>query len=144
MKKSILPYIIVVVFVSFASFIGYFVYRSTSHRIDLVSQNYYQNELRFQEQIDQEKNGNLLGDEFQIEHKNKSLTLTLPEGKEATGTVVFMRPADKLLDFSLPINNKENHQQHINLSELKTGLWKVKVYFEVAGKKYYKEKMFTL
>lgn len=144
MKKSILPYIIVVVFVSFASFIGYFVYRSTSHRIDLVSQNYYQNELRFQEQIDQEKNGNLLGDDFQIIHDKQSLTLQLPKGKEAKGTVVFMRPADKLLDFSLAIDNKENHQQRINLSDLKTGLWKVKVYFEIAEKKYYKEKMITL
>ncbi|OYZ47929.1 MAG: hypothetical protein B7Y19_07425, partial [Sphingobacteriales bacterium 24-40-4] len=47
---------LVVVFVAFALFMGYMVYRALSTKYDLVSKDYYKDELRYQERIDGVKN----------------------------------------------------------------------------------------
>jgi hypothetical protein len=47
---------LVVVFIAFALFMGYMVYRALSTKYDLVSKDYYKDELRYQERIDGVKN----------------------------------------------------------------------------------------
>ena len=47
---------IFIVLVLFIAFIGNLVYKSSQVRVDLVSENYYEKEIKYQHQIESEKN----------------------------------------------------------------------------------------
>jgi len=46
---------LVLVFIVFGAFIGYLVYQAVNTKYDLVSKDYYKDELRYQEKIDRQK-----------------------------------------------------------------------------------------
>ena len=43
---------LILVFIVFAAFMGYLVYRASGTHFDLVSKEYYKDELRYQDKID--------------------------------------------------------------------------------------------
>ncbi|MDE3125013.1 MAG: FixH family protein, partial [Bacteroidota bacterium] len=74
---------ITAVFVSFTLLIGFLVYKSVHTKIDLVSTDYYKEELRFQKQIDGTHNANLLS-AVKVEQTDSSIAIQFPN--ELRGT----------------------------------------------------------
>ena len=65
--------------------------------IELVTENYYEAEINYQDQIDKEKSTLTLEREvLQFDAENQSLFLDLPVG--ATGILHLFRPSDSKLD----------------------------------------------
>lgn len=133
---------LVVVFLIFAAGILTMVVISMSRDVDLVTEDYYQQELRHEQQIESEKRSNALGDGMHITHSASSTTITLPpecNPDSVRGTLTFYRPADRRKDFVVAIKLDSARSQHISTTELAKGLWRVKARWTLNGEAYYRE-----
>ena len=132
---------IVLAFIAFIAFILFFVIRmSTDGRADhdLVTEEYYKQELEYQKEIDAEKNARSLGDALQFEKTDEGLRITLPialQNSNSEGTMSLYRPSNKHLDFDLPIRLSKAHLL-IPDNRLLDGRWDIKLQIEHEGKKY--------
>jgi hypothetical protein len=109
--------------------------------VDLVTADYYAEELKFQDKIDEHKNAAVLSSEIKVDFKDNVLTLTFPEefkGKQLKGDLLLYYPADENKDIKfdftttdaivkkeLPKGIYGQHEVHINWS-----LDAVNYYFE--------------
>ncbi len=139
---------IVIAIVAFMSFILVMVIMMSTNKKfnhDLVTPNYYQKELAYQEEIDAEKNANAMTSRIKAEHTPEGIVLTFPEEMHNTnieGNVFLYRPSNKKLDFSLPLV-LSNAQMLIPENRLLDGRWNITVSWKQNGKKYmFKDQIF--
>ncbi|SFP89174.1 Nitrogen fixation protein FixH [Hymenobacter arizonensis] len=148
-KRSPWPYAIVAVFVLFAAYIGSMVYQAMQTDVNLVSADYYQQELAHQQRMDAVARTAALATPVQLRHEaaSRRLTLELPAalaGQTVQGQVHFFRPSDKALDFKLPLQPAADRRQVVNTSKMAPGLWRVQLDFTVGGQAYFLEQDLTL
>ncbi len=110
---------------------------------DLVSENYYEDELAYQQQIDRIQNAKRLSEPLRIDFEESGfLSLQFPKEMpttEISGTIVLFRPDDKRRDNRIPIRVDENRRQFVDMSGLKKGNWNIKVFWNNNTEKYYNE-----
>lgn len=139
---------IAIVYLSFVAFMGFMVWKCLQQTdINLVSEDYYQKEIAYQDNIDQMNNTNQLSRELKFDYKVDSQEVMLGFPKESigsTGVVNFYRPADASKDFKVKLNIANSENQTIPVQSLDRGLWVVKVSWEKDGKGYYKEEKMIL
>lgn len=129
---------IVLAFISFISFILYFVISmSTNKKIesDLVTEDYYGQELEFQNDLTKLKNAQALKHNITWQRAKEGLVLTFPEDMEPsgiTGNVFLYRPSNKQLDFESSISLSE-HNLLIPDKRLLDGRWNIKVDWQYKG-----------
>ena len=132
---------IVMAFVAFIAFILYFVFiASTDSRAehDLVTEEYYKEELAYQKEINAQTNAAKLATQVQIIKGEEGLEISLPmefNAQNTKGSVSFYRPSNKQLDFDLPLSWSKSHLL-IPDKRLLDGRWDIKVYWEQNGKAY--------
>lgn len=132
---------IVLAFIAFIAFIMYFVvlsFRDPASNHDLVTEDYYQKELKYQEDLDAAKNLEEAGGGMRIEVLEEGIIIRFPEYMEPgeiDGTVSLYRPSNKRLDFKTPIQLSER-QLLIPRSSLLDGRWDLRVDWEYQGKPY--------
>ncbi len=138
---------IVLAFVAFISFIMYFVIRmNTQDRADheLVTNDYYKQELAYQQQIDAEKNAVELGAQLNIEKTDEGLKVGFPknfEPEKITGKVSLYRPSNRHLDVNFPISLSNTHLL-IPDNRLVDGRWDIAIEWQYKGKTFlHKEKL---
>lgn len=115
--------------------------------IHLVSKEYYKEEIAYQNQIDKLNNTKLLRGNigFQYEIEKQEVLFSLPGVmKEATGEIIFFRPADARKDWKLPVQLDENGNQQIPVSKLEKGLWKVKIQWIAQDVPYLNEQVLVI
>ncbi|KXK54418.1 MAG: cbb3-type cytochrome c oxidase maturation protein CcoH [Chlorobi bacterium OLB5] len=132
---------IILVFVIFILGIGIMVYKSMTKNIDLVTSNYYEKELKYQEQIDKINNSNRLEEKLKIEFDGNTVQIIYPDfpGKLITGEISFYKPSDAKSDFRLPVETGKDMKQVIETAKLSKGMWKVQVNWAMDGKGYFSE-----
>lgn len=133
--------------VGFISFIMYFVIRmNTEDRADheLVTEDYYEQELAYQKEIDAKKNAAELKAKLVIAKSEEGLIVNFPENfnpKKITGKVSLYRPSDRHLDFNFPISLSNTHL-HIPDNRLIDGRWDIAIKWQHEGKTFlHKEKL---
>ncbi|XOV92981.1 MAG: FixH family protein [Bacteroidota bacterium] len=132
---------IVLSFVLFGAFILYMVAQAFRMDFDLVSDNYYQDELAFQDRIDEKVNLRNSGNEVAINQNGEKVVFEFPETfKGAEGMIYFYHPSRKLFDRTYSLSLDEKNQQKIDQQELVKGRYKVKVSWKVDGLSYFQEK----
>ncbi|MEM6804811.1 MAG: FixH family protein [Bacteroidota bacterium] len=106
----------------------------------LVSEDYYQEEIAYQNRIQQIKNTEALEEELSWDYREgKELIIHFPKSfSSIEGSIHFYRPSDASMDQYIPIQLKENRQL-IPTSKLSSGNWKVQVQWAQNGKSFYKE-----
>mgnify|MGYP000176857450 CR=1 FL=1 len=123
---------IVIAFVGFISFIMYFVISmSTDKKFDhdLVTEDYYQQELKYQEDIDKIENSKKLNENISWIKTEQGILLSFPKNlspENIKGNVFLYRPSNKQLDFEMPIS-LSNHNLLIPDNRLLDGRWNIKV-----------------
>lgn len=128
-------------FIGFISFILFFVVRMNMDdraNHDLVTEEYYKQELSFQNEIDAEKEANALLSKLQINRTEEGLKIIFPKDMDPSkisGTVSLYRPSNKHLDFDLPISLSNAHLL-IPEKRLLDGRWDIKVNWIYQGKNY--------
>lgn len=111
-------------------------------KIDLVSKDYYEQELKYQGKIDKMNRTHLLKEQLTWEVKQGVLILKFPEQfkyQKISGNIYFFRPSDSELDKTIPIPIDEKGMQSISTKQLKKGLYKMQVSWMVNKEEYYNE-----
>ncbi|MDR3456689.1 MAG: FixH family protein [Verrucomicrobiae bacterium] len=120
---------------------------AVTHRETLVNNNYYEQELKFQDQIDSIARTQKSGAAIHFDAASARLTITLPAAHLAqkfSGTIELYRPSESKLDREFPLEPKADGTQTLNLSQLTTGLWVARARWEAGGEKYFLEEKISL
>lgn len=117
-------------------------YKATSQKFDLVTNDYYEQELKYQSIIDQSANTARLSTPLTISHTVAELKIGFPaEMKDKKKEIDFYLyyPADAKRDFRKSMNISENEFRQVLPAAMK-GMYELKLSWEVDGVKYYFEK----
>lgn len=138
---------IVLVLGLFMTMIVVMVVKSVQTKVDLVTQDYYSDEIAYQEQIDKVENAENLEGSFTWKRVEGGIEILFPEaldGADFKGTAFLYRPSDKNLDSELTIDGLTNNTLFISSENLIAGKWTVKVDGVSGDKKYYFEQRIKL
>jgi nitrogen fixation protein FixH len=143
------PYAIIATFVLFASYIGFMVQQAMRTSVDLVSADYYQQEIAYQKRMESVARTAALPAPVQVRYDEETqrLTLELPPsmaGQQVAGTVHFFRPSDQKLDFKLPFTPTQKAPQQLNTSKLQPGYWRLRIDFTAGGQQYFVDKELSI
>ena len=123
---------IVLAFIGFIGFIMYFIIQMSVNdkfNHDLVTEEYYKQELQYQTDIDKERNSQRLKENVTWQKTDEGILISFPkdlEEKNISGKVFLYRPSNKQLDFEIPISTS-NHNLLIPDSRLLDGRWNIKI-----------------
>ena len=134
-------------YIVFASVMVYFAVKSTQHDHSLVVDNYYEEDLKYQQHFEKLENSKSLENDVKINHDptSQNIKISFPkEKRNIAGTIHFYRPSDKSKDLKVKINLDQNFEQSLPVSQLSSGLWKLKVEWQADGTPFYKEETVIL
>jgi len=131
---------IVLVFIVFAGFIGTMVYLMTRQKIDLVRDDYYQDEIAYQQHIDRLNrtgtNKTLFAMTYQPDQQQVSFVL--PDSLQKA-TITFYRPADRRADFNIVVKQPHPIRKTVSTAKMAKGYWRVQLAWSDGRRDYYKE-----
>ncbi len=135
---------IALVYIFFAVATLAFVFFSRFHQMDLVTKDYYEKELTYEEQINRQKRAMSLenGLQWEFARAAKIIILTFPHDlldQPITGNIMFFRPSDAAQDKIIPITLTDEGRQMVNVAHLSPGMWRMKIFWNVAEHEYYDE-----
>ena len=115
-----------------------------NREVDLVTDSYYDKEIKYQQQIDKEKRTAELSKKIVVNYTGNYVNVIFPKDEKPTGDLYFYRPANLHKDFKVPINPDKNFSQVFDVSKLDRGLWKLQISWSVNNNDYYTEKILML
>jgi hypothetical protein len=125
---------------AFVILILFLVFKSISTKVDLVTEDYYQQELNYQDKIDQKRNAARLKQGLKHEVSGSTIFLAFPpDHPSAEGTVIVYRPSNKAYDKKFDIKLDENGKMAITMKKSPIGLYKLKVDWSYNNTFYYVE-----
>lgn len=136
---------IVVAFLSFAAFITVLVVVCFREDVSLVSTQYYEDDLRYQEQYDQELRAATLPTKPVVSISNTSVVIVYTNFENIeNGTLSVMRPADASLDHRFELVQQQDSIQQFTVGNMTSGLYKVSVRWKEKGIAYRLDKSIVL
>ena len=132
---------IVLAFIGFIGFILYFIITMNVNDLydhDLVSEDYYAEELAYQSDIEKLKNAEKLDENISYLKTTEGLKIEFPKDldyKKITGKVFLYRPSNKQLDFETAISLSNPHLL-IPDNRLVDGRWNIKIDWQYNGISY--------
>ena len=129
---------IIIVYSVFVVFMLGMVYMCTRQHFDLVSSDYYAQELKYQQVIDGTKNTSELEDAIVIKQSPTSIDIVLPASQKSieNGKAFFYRPSDASKDFTEAFTS---NTFRVDRSRLIAGVYKVKITWTESGKNFFDE-----
>lgn len=120
--------------------LGFIVF-AVGQEVDLVRPDYYDQEIRYQEQIDRRERTRRLGVGPRLEERlgEGRVLFHLPaaqRGAWVTGHLKFYRPSDARLDRQVALRPEAGGWQSIPVDGLAPGLWRVLATWRVEGREY--------
>jgi hypothetical protein len=129
---------IFLVYTGFVVFMLTMVYMCIRQQYDLVSDDYYAQELKYQDVIDGKNNAKLLRTGLTVGAIADTVFVKLPLDQiSGGGEIQFYRPDNASFDYKVQFVN--NATIAIPSSKLKAGTYKVKATWASDGKPYYNE-----
>lgn len=120
---------IALVIVAFILWISFLVYKTTLVTSEMVTDNYYEKELKYEEVIQAKRNLQKLNEELVIQQRNDSVLITFPKEFDATsrGEIYFYRPSNPKQDKTFPIDLTHTSTQVITKNNLTRGVYQIQV-----------------
>lgn len=136
------PFAIMGFFACFAAATVGLIILATSQPEDLVSTDYYGDELKYQSRLDSLNRTAALGASVAVAYDTaqRAITVRLPPDqahRHPTGRIRLYRPSASQLDREVPLALSLAGCQIVPTGELAAGLWKVRVAWTVAGLDYF-------
>ncbi|WMJ73156.1 FixH family protein [Cytophagaceae bacterium ABcell3] len=138
-------YSIAVAFAFFMAFIIYLVVGTYKQNVDLVFDDYYVREIKFQEQID--KSVNAADKPLKWSVRNDSVVVKFPESVDfqtLSGEIVFYRPDHSGSDIKERIFPGTSGEQVFPVSKFRQGKYRLKTDWQSGGNNYYDEQIIVL
>ena len=135
-------YKIMFVYIAFVIGMGFLVYKASSQKFDLVTKDYYNQELKYQQVIDQAANSSKLSAPVTVERNEGELKISFPsemQGKKKLVDFYLYYAADAKRDFRRSFELNENELVQALPVGMK-GMYELKLSWETEGVKYYFEK----
>jgi len=132
--------------IAFIIFIGLIVTTGVylmNQDVQLVSDDYYDKEIAYQQHIDDVARTTELSSDDIILFDGSLIKLKLPgeiSGKNIAGEIYFYRPSDSKLDIKIPFYPDENNQQIIPVENIQKGYWRVQFSWTTDVNGYFSEK----
>ena len=141
-SRNLWPYGLILTFVLFLAGTASLVVLACSQRVDLVSSNYYEQELKFQDQIDRLSRTQHLAARTAVAYDGakKRITVSLPPGPtppDVTGSIELYRPSAAGLDRQFDLKVDGNGIQSLDATSLLPGLWRIRVSWTANKQEYY-------
>ena len=133
---------ITVLYSGFVILIVSMVSMAMREKVDLVSADYYEQELKYQDKIDQMENSNGLLEPFSWEVRQDVILLKFPgefKGKVKGAEIHFFRPSDKTLDQQVSMPSDTAQLQHVETAKFRKGIYRMEVSWEAEDRKFYNE-----
>ena len=132
-------YGIILSFVFFVVFILSLVYKTMNTEVDLVAEDYYAQEIAYQDVIDGKENYQDSKRKINIHQTADSIVVEFVGDQEEifSGTLLFFRPSDKKMDRSF---EWEGQQLSISKEDFFTGQYVLKAKWNSKEKSFYHEK----
>ena len=138
---------IIIAIIAFVVFILSFVYRVTfmeEYDHHLVSEEYYKDELNYQQEIDKLNNAAILKEDITLKKVDNGLVINFPskfDPSQISGLISFKRLSNDKIDFQIPIKLQTN-KYLLSDDILVDGRWDVKIEWTINNTTYlFKEKL---
>ncbi|MDP1803101.1 MAG: FixH family protein [Bacteroidota bacterium] len=138
---------ITILYIGFVILIVSMVYISVNNKSELVSKNYYEQELVYQDRIDAVNNEKKLAVTINYEIVDQFIVLGyLPNEikKDFKGEVLFFRPSDSTKDLTIDLKFDQEGEQIISKDKLSKGVYKMCISWKNDKKTFYKEAIITI
>jgi nitrogen fixation protein FixH len=137
-KRNFWPVGILVTFAVFVAGTVGLVVLSARNNVDLVRPDYYEQELRFQEQFNRRARTQALPQPVRVTYDTaqRRLTLALPAAHAAAhvaGEIQLYRPSSAGMDRRVPLQLDAQGRQTLDTAALSDGLWRVRVAWRVGN-----------
>ncbi len=131
-------------YITFVAFIIFMVYSSFSENYDLVTEDYYAQEIKYQQTIDSRNRANEMSQNLQVAIDGNQLLVLFPkEGDKIKGTLMAFRPSDEKKDFREQLNVK--HGKHvIPLNRFSRGKYRLKIEWTFDELRFYNEQIIVI
>ncbi len=143
------PWAIILSFVVFIGGTVGLVVMACAQKSDLVSPKYYEQELKFQTQLDRVNRAARLGAGVSIVYDpaRQLITISVPANhshRELSGKIEFYRPSAAGLDRHFPLMVDAGGKQSFAAGGLQPGLWQIRVSWTVDGQDYAMEQKLVI
>jgi len=138
---------ILLVFLVFAAGIFYLVYRSMHVNYELVSKEYYKDEIHYQDIIDASKRASALRKKIEISQRGDLIAVQLPDemkNEKVTGVIWFYCAADETKDRHISLQLDQNGAQQIAKQKFAPGSYVAKIDWTSKNTRYYAEQPLTI
>jgi len=115
---------------------------SISNDFDLVTEDYYEDEIKYQEIIDKMSNSKALQEPLEIIRGKNKLIIQFPTNlntKDIRGIIKFYRSSNAKLDRDIKIVPDVEFKQTIDLTKFEKGMWRLLIDWSAGGVLYYNE-----
>ena len=115
--------------------------------VHLVTDDYYEKTLSYQDEIDKQNRTNALDEDVKINFNEKMIKLVFPKAylnKDISGEIYFYRPSNPGLDFKIPLKLNENGNQFIPVERIEKGFWRLKINWLMGENAFYNERVITI
>ena len=131
---------IAISFIAFVVLILSMVYRSYQHKNDLVAEDYYAKEIKFQDIIDKKARTAALPIDIKWESKEGGILIKYPEmDSPISGEILMFRPSDKNKDILFEIAPNESGEQFIRDESFINGKYIIQIDWKSGGEEYFSE-----
>lgn len=132
---------ILFVYLAFVAGILFLAFKANRQKFDLVTSNYYEKELKFQDVIDQKQRVTELSAPPKISHSVNSIRIQLPGeflNKEVKGEIYLYRPSDASKDVKKDFTTDKSFVEMMFDKNL-SGAYEIKLSWQADGKTFYNE-----
>lgn len=140
-SRNAWPVAIVAFFAVFATFLAVFVVWAVGQKQELVAENYYEQEVRYQQRLDKVNRTQVIAGQAAVtfDAARNCIVVALPpaQAQGASGRIHFYRPSDARLDREVSLALNPTGVQTLDAKSLTSGLWKVRVEWTAQGQDYF-------
>jgi hypothetical protein len=141
------PYGILAAFGLFFAGMAAAVTIALTHGESLVSPDYYEQELKFQNQIEAAAHAEQSGASVRLDAASGKMVVTVPVGhlhENFSGKISFYRANAPELDQDFALKPNADGTQSFDATKFASGLWRVRVSWNAGGRDYFLERKLTI
>jgi hypothetical protein len=138
---------ITLLYSSFVCFILFMGYLASREKVELVSANYYDEELKYQNRIDKIALTDSMHVKPEWQVNGNQIAMLFPKSLDAEsirGNIHFYCPADEKRDFSVPFQAVANKRLSISSDKLHHGTYRMQIDWTEGKKDFYTEGVITV
>lgn len=113
-----------------------------NQKVDVVTDNYYEKELKYQEQLDRVNRTRALRDTIKMENTGAALNIVfpnIPDKPSPKDFILLYRPSDNEKDVRIPVAADTSKRQSVSIERLDRGYWKLQVNWTSGGREFFHE-----